>query len=88
MSDKCPNHVRRRRGCPICERISAALAESAFAPASLLECSFGIRADNPNWRCHAAAKWSNWYNGHQTKLYWCDEHKPDECIYPHELRAL
>jgi len=31
MSDKCPNHVRRRRGCPICERISAALAESSFA---------------------------------------------------------
>ena len=31
MSDKCPNHVRRRRGCPTCERISAALAESSFA---------------------------------------------------------
>lgn len=31
MRDKCPNHVRRRRGCPICERISAALAESALA---------------------------------------------------------
>jgi len=30
-------HVRRRRGCPTCERISAALAESSFAPATLLE---------------------------------------------------
>lgn len=26
MRDKCPEHVRRRRGCPTCERISAALA--------------------------------------------------------------
>lgn len=34
MSDKCPNHVRRRRGCPTCERISAALAESSFAAPS------------------------------------------------------
>lgn len=31
MRDKCPEHVRRRRGCPICERISAALVESALA---------------------------------------------------------
>lgn len=31
MSDKCPNHVRRRRGCPACERISAALMESFSA---------------------------------------------------------
>ena len=31
MSDKCPNHVRRRRGCPICERVSAELAESSLA---------------------------------------------------------
>lgn len=31
MRDKCPEHVRRRRGCPICERISSALAESALA---------------------------------------------------------
>lgn len=27
MKDQCPNHVRRRRGCPICERISEALTE-------------------------------------------------------------
>lgn len=31
MRDKCPEHVRRRRGCPTCERISAALAASALA---------------------------------------------------------
>lgn len=28
MSDKCPHHVRRNHACPICARISQALAES------------------------------------------------------------
>lgn len=47
MSDKCPHHVRRNHACPICARISQALAESELAAPT------GLAAVSRKWRDQA-----------------------------------
>lgn len=69
----------------VCTRCKAS---ASFAAPRLLECCFGICADDPNWKCCQPAKWRNYFEGRPTDLVWCDEHKPTECQYPHVVEAL